>query len=47
MVEILVNHLDEGHAPLDLAIVVEGEYEAEVFRRVVAELTKDRFPMQN
>jgi len=47
MVEILVNHLDEGHAPLDLVIVARGEYEAEVFRRLVAELTRDRFPMQN
>jgi len=47
MVEILVNHLDEGHAPLELVIVVPGEYEAEVFQRLVAELTKDRFPMQN
>lgn len=47
MVEILVNHLDEGHAPLDLAIVVGSEYEADVFRRLVAELTADRFPMRN
>jgi O-acetyl-ADP-ribose deacetylase (regulator of RNase III) len=47
MVEILVNHLDEGHAPLDLTIVVAGEYEAGVFRHLVEELTRSRFPMQN
>lgn len=47
MVEILVNHLDEGHPPLDLVIVVAGEYEAGVFRHLVDELTRDRFPMRN
>jgi len=47
MVEILVNHLDEGHPPLELAIVVAGEYEAGVFTRLVEELTRDRFPMRN
>jgi len=39
-VEILVNHLGEGHPPLDLTIVVGGEYEAEVFGRLVEELTR-------
>ena len=47
MVEILVNHLDEGHPPLELTIVVGGEYEADVFRRLVDELTRERFPMRN
>ena len=47
MVEILVDHLDEGHAPLELTIVVTGEYEAGVFTHLVEELTRDRFPMQN
>jgi len=47
MVEILVNHLDEGHPPLDLTIVVAGEYEAGVFTRLVEDLTRSRFPMQN
>lgn len=47
MVEILVNHLDEGHVPLELTIVVAGEYEAGVFRRLVEDLTRDRFPMAN
>ena len=47
MVEILVDHLDEGHPPLDLTIVVVGEYEAGVFTRLVEELTRDRFPMRN
>lgn len=47
MVEILVDHLDEGHPPLDLTIVVASEYEAGVFRRLVEELTRERFPMRN
>lgn len=47
MVEILVNHLDEGHPPLDLTVVVSGEYDAEVFRRMVDELTRERFPLRN
>ena len=37
MVEILQNHLDEGQPPLDLTIVAGTEYEAEVFRRLVAD----------
>ena len=47
MVEILVNHLDEGHPPLELTIVVPGEYEASVFTHLVDDLTRDRFPMRN
>lgn len=47
MVEILVNHLDEGHPPLDLTVVVANEYEAEVFRRLVSDLTRERFPARN
>ncbi len=47
MVEILVDHLDAGHPPLELTIVVTGEYEAGVFTRLVEELTRHRFPMQN
>lgn len=47
MVEILVNHLDEGHPPLELTIVVAGEYEADVFGHLVEELTRGRFPMRN
>jgi O-acetyl-ADP-ribose deacetylase (regulator of RNase III) len=47
MVEILVNHLDEGHAPLDLVIVVASEYEASVFRTLAEEMTRDRFPTRN
>ncbi len=42
--QILVDHLDEGLPPLDLTIVVSGGYEAEVFDRLAAELTRDRFP---
>lgn len=47
MVEILLDHLDEGKAPLDLTIVVSSEYEAQVFERLVTDLARDRFPMQN
>jgi O-acetyl-ADP-ribose deacetylase (regulator of RNase III) len=47
MVEILVNHIDEGHPPLDLFIVVGGEYEADIFRQLVEESMRDRFPMRN
>lgn len=46
-VEILLNHLDEGRPPLDLTLVVANEYEAGIFRRIVDELTQDRFPMRN
>jgi len=42
MVEVLINHLDEGQPPLDLTIVVTTEYEAELFRRLVASLTAGR-----
>ena len=47
MVEVLVDHLDEGHAPLDLTLVVRDAYEANVFEHAIAELTGDRFPMRN
>ena len=42
MLEILFNHLDEGVPPLDVRVVVEQEYEADVFRRIVGEMTRDR-----
>lgn len=47
MVEILIDHLDEGQPPTALTVVVTSEYEAEVFRRLVDALTADRFPMRN
>ena len=47
MVEILINHLDEGQPPTVLTIVVTSEYEAEIFRRLVDSLAADRFPMRN
>jgi len=43
-VEILVNHLDEGQPPLELTVVVAGEYEAGIFERLAGEMTRDRFP---
>lgn len=36
-VEILMNHLAEGVAPLDLRIVVGSEYEASLFDRLVTD----------
>ena len=47
LVELLVDHLDEGHAPLEIVIVVGNEYEESVFNAVISELVRDRFPMQN
>lgn len=44
-IEILVNHLDEGAPPLDLTVVVSGDYEAGLFGRLAEELTRDRFPL--
>lgn len=34
MVEILLNHLDEGVPPLEITVVAGSEYEASVFRRL-------------
>jgi hypothetical protein len=47
MVELLLNHLDEGHPPLDLTIVVTTDYEAEVFTRLVTSLTPGRSSVRN
>ena len=47
LVELLVDHLDEGHPPLDIVVVVANEYEESVFGVVIEELVKDRFPMRN
>jgi len=47
LVEVLVDHLDEGHAPLDLTLVVANEYEESVFTAVVGEMVGERFPMRN
>ena len=41
LVEILVNHLGEGAAPLDLTIVAGSEYEAGLLQRLVEELAGD------
>jgi O-acetyl-ADP-ribose deacetylase (regulator of RNase III) len=42
MVEVLLDHLEEREAPLELSIVVRDAYEAEVFHRAVAKLTRGR-----
>jgi O-acetyl-ADP-ribose deacetylase (regulator of RNase III) len=47
MVEILVNHLNEGQAPLDLTIVVGTGYEQGVFDRIVGELGARANPGEN
>jgi O-acetyl-ADP-ribose deacetylase (regulator of RNase III) len=46
-VDVLVDHLDSGHPPLNLTLVVRGQYEADLFGRIVGELTRERFPMRN
>ena len=46
-VDVLVDHLDSGHPPLQLTLVVRSQYEADLFRRMVGELTRERFPMRN
>lgn len=45
--EVLVDHLDSGHPPLRLTLVVRSQYEADLFGRIVGELTRERFPMRN
>lgn len=47
LVELLVDHLDEGHPPLEIVIAVSNEYEESVFNAVIGELMRGRFPMQN
>lgn len=42
LTEILFNHLDEGVPPLELTIVAPSAYEADLFSRLVEELTADR-----
>ncbi|MEJ2203459.1 MAG: macro domain-containing protein [Gemmatimonadota bacterium] len=46
-VEVLVDHLDAGHPPLELTLVVRGPYEADLYERLVGEMTRGRFPMRN
>ena len=47
LVELLVDHLNEGQPPLELVIIVGNEYEESVFNTVIAELARDGFPMRN
>ena len=47
LVELLIDHLDEGHPPLELALIVGNEYEEAVFNTVIGELVQGRFPMRN
>lgn len=42
LAEILFNHLDDGAPPLDLTLVVSSAFEAEMFERLIAELSADR-----
>jgi len=42
LVEILFNHLDEGVPPLDLAIVVDSEFESQLFERLVEDAARQR-----
>jgi O-acetyl-ADP-ribose deacetylase (regulator of RNase III) len=47
LVEILFNHLDEGVAPLDLAIVVGSDFEARLFEGLVQETARARSAARN
>ena len=47
LVEILFNHLDEGAAPLDLTIVVSTDFEADLFGRLVEEMSRVRSAGRN
>jgi len=47
LVEILFNHLDEGLAPLDLTIVVSSDFEADLFDRLVQEMSRARSAGRN
>jgi len=46
-VEVLIDHLDAGHPPLSLTLVVRGQYESDLYIRLVGELARGRFPMRN
>ena len=47
LVELLVDHLDEGQPPLELVIAVSNEYEESVFNAVIETQVRDRFPTRN
>lgn len=42
LAEILFNHMDDGAPPLDVTIVVSTPFEAEMFERLIGELSEDR-----
>ncbi len=44
LVEVLAEHLDEGHPPLDLTIVVGNEYEEAIFARAIDTLARGGSP---
>ena len=47
LVDILFNHLDEGVPPLDLAIVVDSEFESQLFERLVEDAARLRASVGN
>lgn len=47
LVQVLFNHLDEGVPPLDLAIVVDSEFESGIFEQLVLEGTRLRDSIRN
>lgn len=47
LVEILLNHLDEGVPPLELTIVVDSEFESLLFDRLVEDATRLRGSLHN
>ena len=42
LVDLLFNHLDEGVPPLDLCVVVDSDYEEELFEQLISEGTRLR-----
>jgi O-acetyl-ADP-ribose deacetylase (regulator of RNase III) len=47
LVDVLFNHLDEGVPPQELSIVVDSEYESELFTRLVEGTGRIRGSLQN
>jgi len=41
LVEILLSHVGEGQPPLDVKIAVESTYEADLFERLLGEMSRD------
>ena len=47
VLEILFDHLEEERPPLELTVVVDNEYEREMFDRLVGALSRQRLPSRD